>query len=186
MRLAEALAKRKVLANSLGRDYAARGLDVLTYEVTEGVETDSNSRAQAEAFLTEIAEAATAIAELSESINLTNNAVYVTYDGKTMSLMVAICQRDALAREIAALSAVIDSVETATNRGSARRYSRLSKDDVRINPVISLANLRARLDSRQAALRRVDAGSTNQLQDFERRPDSCVAARCRQSFGQTV
>lgn len=154
MRLAEALAQRKDKSNVLGRDFAERALDRLTYE--EGVE-DRPSEDQAQGVLEEIAETTEEISRLSVLINETNNAVSIEWDGGTLLLMEAISKRDALAREISTLNTVIQAVENATNSGSRRRYGGYrSKDDIEVKPVISLANLRHHLDSRSGVLRRLD------------------------------
>jgi hypothetical protein len=155
MRLAEALSQRKDWGNRLGRDYAERALDVLTYE-EDGAEA-APTPAEAQALLDEVTDLASDIADASIAINRVNNATSVVIDGDTITMMEAISRRDALAREIAAINAIINNVESAVGSGQHRRYrGHRSKDDVVLKLVLPLSQLRSRLDGRQAALRRLD------------------------------
>lgn len=173
MRLAEALAQRKDKANSITRDFAENALDVMTFE-DDGEHLGPNlgpTPDAAQAVLDDISATAEEIARLSININYVNNAVSIDGEWGIMPLMEAICRRDALAREIAALNGLIQSVESAVGAGRSRRYGySRGKDDITIKPVIPLSVLRDHRDSKSAALRRLDIEiqKVNWTEDIDR------------------
>lgn len=151
MKIAEALARRRDLTNSLAQEFTERAIDRLTYE-----DGEERNQEDARAVFSELYESLLEVQRLSVRINLTNNAHVFQWDGADISLMQAIAARDTLARKIAALRALIGEIETAIGSGKRSYYNRRSKDDVRIHPVIPLSEIRKQLDGDQASLRRLD------------------------------
>lgn len=94
-------------------------------------------------------------------INHTNNATWLAFDGRDLSVMQAIALRERLILEAKARRGAVESLEHATGTGKSGRSRgwlgpKRSKDDVRELPTVELRTERQVADHLAETVRRLD------------------------------
>jgi hypothetical protein len=142
-KLAEALTERKALQEKLARLRARLTANARVQEGDEPAERPT-------ALLAEVAEAATALENLTVRINRTNVAATLA-DEPRLTLMEAVARRDMLKLRFTALSELIGAAAPASGRFIVTR------SEVKFRATVDVAELQKQLDGLAREIRDLDA-----------------------------